>query len=250
MTIQAVFRTGSAQDPPGQGGAAWLTAAMLASGGSRTLPYKQILDTLFPMGVSIECQVDQEMIAFCAEAHVDHLDPFYTLLRAMMMDPGWRQDDFDRLLDDAVNYLEVELRGQNDEELAKEVLSSARSSRTIPTVAATRAPSPLSARSQLRTCASSTSHSSRRTTSPSAWAAASRPPSTIGSGGTSPSAAQRAKTQIALPAPPIVANAPVLSSRSRRVAWPSPWASRSPFAEGIPTFRRCCWPPRRSASTA
>jgi zinc protease len=122
VTFRIVFRTGAAQDPEGKGGAAWLTAMMLANGGSRSHSYKQILDSLFPMGVAIECQVDQEMIAFCAEVHVDHLQPFYSLLRGMLLEPGWRQDDFDRLSDDAVNYLESELRGQNDEELAKEVL--------------------------------------------------------------------------------------------------------------------------------
>ncbi|MBL0160659.1 MAG: hypothetical protein IPP47_26785 [Bryobacterales bacterium] len=50
VTIQVVFGTGSAQDPAGQGGVAWMATAMLASGGSRTLTYKQILDALFPIG--------------------------------------------------------------------------------------------------------------------------------------------------------------------------------------------------------
>ncbi len=124
VTIQVVFRTGSAQDPVGQGGAAWLTVAMLASGGSRTLTYKQILDSFFPMGVTVASQADKEMVAFTAEVHADHLEPFYQIFRGMLLDPGWRPDDFERLRDDAVNYLEVGLRGQNDEELAKDVLCS------------------------------------------------------------------------------------------------------------------------------
>lgn len=122
VTLQVVFRTGSAQDPPGQGGAAWMTTAMLANGGSRTLTYKQILDALFPMGVAVASQVDKEMLGFTAEVHIDHLEQFYAILRGMLLDPGWRQDDFERLVDDAVTYLEVGLRGQNDEELAKDML--------------------------------------------------------------------------------------------------------------------------------
>ncbi|MBI5280847.1 MAG: insulinase family protein [Candidatus Solibacter usitatus] len=122
VTFRLVWRTGAAQDPPGQGGAAWMTAMMLASGGSRGLSYKQILDLFFPMGVSVACQTDKEMIAFSAEVHRDHFLRFYDVFRGMLLDPGWREDDFERLIDDAVNFLEVGLRGQNDEELAKEVL--------------------------------------------------------------------------------------------------------------------------------
>ncbi|MBI5085524.1 MAG: insulinase family protein [Acidobacteria bacterium] len=122
VTIRLVWRTGAVQDPPGKGGAAWMTAMMLASGGSRELSFKQILDLFFPMGVSVACQIDKEMIAFSAEVHRDHFMPFYDVFRGMLLDPGWREDDFERLIDDAVNFLEVGLRGQNDEELAKEVL--------------------------------------------------------------------------------------------------------------------------------
>lgn len=124
VTIQVIFRTGAAQDPEGQGGAAWLTTAMLANGGSRGMTYKQILDHLFRMGVSVASQVDKEMLGFTAEVHIDHLEQFYAIFRGMLLEPGWRQDDFDRLADDAVNYLEVALRGQNDEEFAKDVLMS------------------------------------------------------------------------------------------------------------------------------
>lgn len=124
VTLQVVFRTGSAQDSEGQGGAAWMTTAMLANGGSRTQTYKQILDALFPMGVTVASQADKEMLAFTAEVHADHLERFYGIFRGMLLDPGWRQDDFERLVDDAETYLEVGLRGQNDEELAKDVLCS------------------------------------------------------------------------------------------------------------------------------
>ena len=42
----------------------------------------------------------------------------------MLLDPGWREDDFKRIKDDAINSLRVGLRGNNDEELGKEVLYS------------------------------------------------------------------------------------------------------------------------------
>jgi zinc protease len=122
VTLRAVFRAGAAQDPPGKAGAAWMTALLLSSGGSRTRTHKDILDAFFPMAVSVRSQADKEMICFAAETHIDNLAAFYDLFRAMLLDPGWRRDDFERLRDDAVNFLAVALRGQNDEELAKEIL--------------------------------------------------------------------------------------------------------------------------------
>ena len=122
VSFRLVFRTGSAFDPPGKPGTAALTAAMLARGGTRQLTYKQIIDAMFPMATSIGSQVDKEMMVFSADTHVDNLEAFYKSFRAMLLDPGWRQEDLDRLRDDAINYLQVSLRGNNDEELGKEAL--------------------------------------------------------------------------------------------------------------------------------
>src|SRR5678815_1846505 len=77
---------------------------------------------MFPMATRVSEVVDKEMITFSAQTHADNLDAFYSLLRSMLLDPGWRADDFRRLKDQALNYLRVTLRGNNDEELAKEAL--------------------------------------------------------------------------------------------------------------------------------
>ncbi len=50
LSLRLVFLTGSACDPPGREGSAWLAGHMLASGGTRRRTYKQILDFLFPRG--------------------------------------------------------------------------------------------------------------------------------------------------------------------------------------------------------
>jgi zinc protease len=42
----------------------------------------------------------------------------------MLLEPGWREDDFKRVKDQTINGLRVGLRGNNDEELGKEVLYS------------------------------------------------------------------------------------------------------------------------------
>lgn len=124
VTFRIVFRTGSARDPEGKPGAVALTAAMLSDAGTREKTYKQILDEMFPMATRVSAQVDKEMISFAATTHVDNLEGFYKLFSSMLLDPGWRDDDLKRNRDDAINFLRVTLRGNNDEELGKEVLYS------------------------------------------------------------------------------------------------------------------------------
>ena len=120
VTIRLVFTTGAASDPAGKYGAAHLTSLMLSQGGTRGMSYREIVDAMYPMATSVHAYSDKEMTTFIGETHVDNLDKFYGLMRDMILNPGWRADDFSRLKDDAINELRVSLRGNNDEELAKE----------------------------------------------------------------------------------------------------------------------------------
>jgi zinc protease len=124
VNIRIVFATGSAFDPPDKPGLARLTAAMLSGGGTRQLSYKQVVEAMYPMAASLASQTDKEMTAFSGAAHVDNLDAYYKLVRALLLDPGWRDEDFIRIKDETINSLRVTLRGNNDEELGKEVLYS------------------------------------------------------------------------------------------------------------------------------
>src|SRR5712691_11120982 len=122
VSFRILFMTGSASDPQGKEGLASLTAAMLAEGGSRARTYSEITDAMYPIATSFSWQVDKEMTVFSGTTHVDNLDKYYSLIREMLLDPGFREDDFTRLKEDAINYLKTSLRGGNDEELGKEVL--------------------------------------------------------------------------------------------------------------------------------
>jgi zinc protease len=122
VSFRILFMTGSAYDPKDKEGLASLTAAMLAEGGSRTRTYAEITDAMYPMATSFQWQVDKEMTVFSGSTHLDNLDKYYALIREMLLDPGFRDDDFKRLKEDAINYLKTSLRGGNDEELGKEVL--------------------------------------------------------------------------------------------------------------------------------
>jgi len=122
ITFRFVFLTGAASDPADKPGLANLTCETLALSGTKQKTYKQVVDALFPMAVSIESYTDKQMMTFTAETHVDNLEKFYTLFKAMLLEPGWREEDFRRVKDDQINALKITLRGNNDEELAKEEL--------------------------------------------------------------------------------------------------------------------------------
>jgi zinc protease len=124
VSFRILFMTGAALDPRGKEGLAALTAAMLAAGGSRTMTKEQIDEAMYPLATSFNWQIDKEMTVFTGTTHVDNLDRYYDLISQMLLDPGFRETDFQRLKDDAINFLKVNLRQTNDEELGKEALYS------------------------------------------------------------------------------------------------------------------------------
>lgn len=122
VTFRIQFLTGSADDPKGKEGLANLTAAMLAQGGSRKLSYDEIVERFYPMAAGFGVQTDKEMTTFTGQIHNDKRAEYYDLIRQMLLEPGFREDDFKRLKEDAMNFLKVNLRQSNDEELGKERL--------------------------------------------------------------------------------------------------------------------------------
>ena len=122
ISFRLLFNAGSASDPKGKEGVAALTASMISDAGSRAITYEQIVAAMYPMATGFGSQVDKEMTVFSGATHLDNLQKYYQIISGMLLDPGWREDDFTRLREDAVNFLKVNLRGNNDEELGKEAL--------------------------------------------------------------------------------------------------------------------------------
>jgi zinc protease len=122
VSFRFLFNVGSAIDPKGKEGLAALTASMLSEGGSRSRTYEQIIQAMYPMATSFGSQVDKHITVFAGTTHTDNLETYYKIISEMLLDPGWRGDDFNRLKEDAINFLKVSLRGSNDEELGKETL--------------------------------------------------------------------------------------------------------------------------------
>ncbi|MDQ7052487.1 MAG: insulinase family protein [candidate division KSB1 bacterium] len=122
ISFRILFNVGAASDPKGKEGVANLTAMMLSQGGTKTMTYKEIVDAMYPMATSFNAQVDKEMTVFYGTTHIDNLEKYYNLIREMLLQPGWREEDFKRLKAQAINFLKVDLSDNNDEELGKEAL--------------------------------------------------------------------------------------------------------------------------------
>ena len=122
ISFRWLFNVGSATDPKGKEGVAALTASMISDGGSRAMSYDQIVQAMYPMATGFVSQVDKEMTVFYGTTHRDNLQKYYEIVSGMLLDPGFREDDFNRLRTDAINFLKENLRGNNDEELGKEAL--------------------------------------------------------------------------------------------------------------------------------
>lgn len=122
LDVKLLFKVGSAHDPKGKEGLAALAAAMIADAGSRAMTIDAIKKALYPMAASFDAQVDKEMTAFTAHVHRDNWDRFATIALPQLSEPGFREEDWNRIKDQQLNALEQDLKTNNDEELGKERL--------------------------------------------------------------------------------------------------------------------------------
>ncbi len=122
VDLRFLFLAGAADDPAGKEGLATLTAMMVSDAGSEAMAYPEIQQALFPLAAGFGAQVDKEMTTFSGRAHRDNVARYYRIVRGQLLEPGFREEDFQRVQSNLVNYIRVGLRANNDEELGKEVL--------------------------------------------------------------------------------------------------------------------------------
>jgi zinc protease len=116
------FKVGSQDDPAGREGLADLTATLISEGATKRLAYDKILEQLFPLAASYGLSVDKEMTVARGQVHGDKLDDFVGLFVEALLMPGFRAEDFERLRDRSISYIENTLRFASDEELGKAAL--------------------------------------------------------------------------------------------------------------------------------
>ena len=124
LNVKLQFKAGSAHDPNGKEGLAALAASMIAEAGSTAMRFDEIQKALFPMAASFDARVDKEQTTFTARVHRDNWDAFAAIALPMLTEPGFREEDFTRLKAQQQNALVLDLRTNNEEELAKEHLQN------------------------------------------------------------------------------------------------------------------------------
>lgn len=122
VSMAVWFDVGSADDPAGKEGLASITGTLVAEGATAERSYEQILEDLYPLAAAYSVRVDKEMTTLSGRTHVDNLDLFVDLFTDAFLAPAFRQEDFERVRSNHLNYLEKTLRYASDEELGKAAL--------------------------------------------------------------------------------------------------------------------------------
>jgi len=125
ISFHILLKVGSANDPAGKEGLGQLALSLMANGGTKDLTYQEITKRFYPMAAQVGLAVDKEMSVFTGTIHQDNLDKFYVLFRDMLLTPGFREEDFNRLKADQLNFLEKTLVSNMDEQFGKEILNLA-----------------------------------------------------------------------------------------------------------------------------
>lgn len=124
ISFMVWFKVGSQDDPPGKEGLAYLTGQMISQGATTANSYEEILKKLYPLAAGYGVRVDREMTTLGGRIHKDNLTPYYALFTDAYLKPAFKQEDFERLRSDQLNFLEKTLRYASDEELGKAALMS------------------------------------------------------------------------------------------------------------------------------
>ena len=124
VDVAILIHAGASLDPVGKKGLASLTAAMVTDAGSATYPIQEINAAMYPIASGFNAQVDKEMTRLSGQVHKDNLETWYRYVRSQLLNPGWHEQDFERVKTQLSNAVRTGLVGNNDEELGKEVLYS------------------------------------------------------------------------------------------------------------------------------
>ncbi|MBN2246510.1 MAG: insulinase family protein [Candidatus Aminicenantes bacterium] len=123
VNFRILLKLGSANDPVGKEGLCTLALRMIAEGGSQEMSYQEINQKFYPMAASVRLSLGKEMSVFSSTIHIDNLKNFYAIFKEMLLNPGFREEDFIRLKSNQLNYLEKTLIGNDDEQFGKELLN-------------------------------------------------------------------------------------------------------------------------------
>lgn len=122
ISLSLSFRAGSKNDPPGKEGLAYLTGQMIAEAATEKNTLDKILEKLYPLAAGYGIRVDRETATLTGRTHRDNVDAYVELFTDAYLYPAFAADDFQRVKNDTINYLQSTLRYSSDEELGKAAL--------------------------------------------------------------------------------------------------------------------------------
>lgn len=125
VRMALAFRAGSSDDPPGKEGLAALTAAFIAHGGTRGLTGEQIEERLYPTAGTIEAVCGHESTVFAGTAHHEVVTRYTHLFTAVLTNPRFDPEDFERIRAGAIRTLERRLTSRDGGMLAVRALEAA-----------------------------------------------------------------------------------------------------------------------------
>lgn len=121
--VQVTVAAGTAREPVGQQGVAWLTGHLLREGGAGDRSPEQVDALLDELGTDVEVVVDRELVTLRSRCLHEDTPVLAGLLSDMVLRPGLDPAAFARIRDGQVDHLE---RGvlSSDEDLGMTVLES------------------------------------------------------------------------------------------------------------------------------
>ena len=100
-----------------------ITSTMLTWAGTEHRDLAELIRLCDPLGTRLSWIVDKEMTTFSWSVPRDNLDAFYELLIETVTQPGFRQEDFERIRDGNFRRVSKRFLNDSDEELAQFALS-------------------------------------------------------------------------------------------------------------------------------
>lgn len=122
VIINLMFKNGSICDPAGKEGLTSITSSLLTQGGTGNMTYADIQNKIYPWAANYGSSVDKEVSIFTFEVHQDFLNHFYPILKGLILNPSFSQNDFDRVRRNQQNYVDQVIRASSDEEYSKKAL--------------------------------------------------------------------------------------------------------------------------------
>ena len=122
VVIRLVFKNGSVADPAGKEGLTQLTASLITDGSTTNHTATELQKAMYPWAAGMGCFVDKEVSILGFEVPALYLEPFYALVKDVLLHPAFDSSDVERVRSNQKNFVDEVIRQSSDEEYGKKYL--------------------------------------------------------------------------------------------------------------------------------